>query len=304
MANAREMRLRIRRVKNIAQVTRALEAVSASRVRRAQEAVNASRAYAGKAFEVLQHLALQGGSMQNLHPLLEERSEIKAIDLLMISSDRGLAGAYNINVTRKALDFMTSKTVPIRWLTVGRKGRDLVYRRGANIAADFENFRDLPSYLDTNPIGQVLLEDYLNGTVDEVYLAYTDYISTVRQVPRVRRLLPLSAIDAEEQVMAEHLGGAESTVEVPYIYEPAPEELLDVILPRFTQVQIYQAVLESLASEHSARMVAMRNATDNANELVGSLQLAYNKARQLSVTSELLDIVGGVEAQSKAFADT
>ena len=303
MANAREMRLRIRRVKNIAQVTRALEAVSASRVRRAQEAVTASRTYAGKAFEVLQHLALQAGSSQRLHPLLEERPEVKAIDLLMISSDRGLAGAYNINITRDALDFANSKTVPIRWITVGRKGRDLVYRRGANIAADFENFRDLPSYLDTNSIGQVLLEDYLNGTVDEVYLAYTDYINTVRQIPRVRRLLPLSAIDAEEQVMAEHLGSAERTVEAPYIYEPAPEDLLNVILPRFTQVQVYQAVLESLASEHSARMVAMRNATDNANELVGGLQLAYNKARQLSVTSELLDIVGGVEAQTKALTD-
>lgn len=302
MANAREMRLRIRRVKNIAQVTRALEAVSASRVRRAQEAVAASRAYAGKAFEVLQHLALQPGSTQRLHPLLAERPEVKAVDLLMISSDRGLAGAYNINITRAAIDFSRAQSVPVRWLTVGRKGRDLAHRRGANIAADFENYRNIPSFVESGPIVRALLDDFLDGTVDEVYLAYTDYINTVRQIPRVKRLLPLSAEDAGQQVMEEHLGAQGRRVESAYIYEPGPEALLDVILPRFTQVQVYQALLESLASEHSARMVAMRNATDNANELVGSLQLAYNKARQLSVTSELLDIVGGVEALSKSLA--
>lgn len=299
MPNTREMRLRIRRVKNIAQVTRALEAVSASRVRRAQEAVTASRAYAGKAFEVLQHLALQPGSTQRLHPLLAEREQVRAIDLLMISSDRGLAGAYNMNITREAVEFARTQTVPVRWLTVGRKGRDLAYRRGARIAADFENFRNIPSFVDINPIAHVLLQDFLQGTVDEVYLAYTDYINTVRQVPRVSRLLPLSAAAAEDQVMAEHVGASERRVQAAYIYEPGPEALLDVILPRFTQVQVYQSILESLASEHSARMVAMRNATDNAHELVDSLQLAYNKARQLAITSDLLDIAGGVEALAK-----
>jgi F-type H+-transporting ATPase subunit gamma len=292
----REMRLRIRSVKNISQVTRALEAVSAARVRKAQQAVNASRAYAGRAFEVLQNLAKQGGSGQALHPLLTQRANVQAITVVLVSSDRGLAGAYNMNVARAAWQFAAKQTVPVKYVTIGRKGRDLTLRLGGKVVADFDNFRGSPTFVEVTPIAQLLLDEFNTGKTDQVYLAYTDFVSPARQVARVRQLLPLSTT-AEGQAMAEYIdAGDGKKAATEYIYEPNPVELLNTILPRFTQVQVYQAVLESLASEHSARMVAMRNATDNAKELANGLRLAYNKARQLGITSELLDIAGGVEA--------
>lgn len=294
----REMRLRIRSVKNISQVTRALEAVSAARVRKAQQAVAASRAYAGRAFEVLQYLASQSGNAQNLHPLLASRESVKSVSIILLTSDRGLAGAYNVNVVRAALSFARKQTVPVRWLTLGRKGRDLVYRVGQTIAADFETYRGSPAFSDVSPIARAALDDFLSGKADEVYVAYTDFVNAARQIPQVKRLLPLT-LEKETQVNPENIGEG-SGMGQEYLFEPNARALLDTVLPRFTQVQIYQSVLESLASEHSARMVAMRNATDNAKELITGLRLAYNKTRQLNITSDLLDIVGGVEALAKS----
>ena len=292
MASAREMRLRIRSVGNIAQVTRALEAVSASKVRKAQEAVVASRDYARRVSSVLGRIGTY--SQGSTHPLLVPRDKVENIGLLLISSDRGLAGPYNMNVTKAALEFAQGKSQTLRWVTVGQKGRDLAYARGANIVSDFSSFRSSPSFSDVTPIARVLIDDYLDSVVDEVYVAYTDYVNTLRQETRVVRIMPMTTgnieVNDNDQVTSEHVS------QVGYTYEPEPEELLEAILPRFTQVQVYQSVLESLASEHSARMVAMRNATDNANELSGALRLAYNKARQLSITSDLLDISGGAEA--------
>jgi len=291
VASAREMRLRIRSVGNIAQGTRALEAVSASKVRRAQAAVQASRDYARRVVAVMQRLGEHSGGAT--HPLLVPRDSVENVDLALVSSDRGLAGAYNMNVTRAALAFAQQKTQPVRWVTVGQKGRDLVYARGANIASDFRSFRGSPTFAEVTPIARVLLDDFLGGVVDEVYVAYTDYVNTLRQITRVERLLPLvPELPAEK--------AASGAAPVGYTFEPEPEELLGAVLPRFTQVQVFQAVLESLASEHSARMVAMRNATDNANELSSALRLAYNKARQLAITSDLLDIAGGAEALRQA----
>jgi len=297
VASAREMRLRIRSVGNIAQVTRALEAVSASKVRRAQAAVQASRDYARRVVAVMQRLGEHSGGAT--HPLLVPRDSVEKVGLALVSSDRGLAGAYNINITRAALAFAQQKTQPVRWVTVGQKGRDLVYARGANIASDFRSFRGSPTFAEVTPIARVLLDDFLGGVVDEVYVAYTDYVNTLRQITRVERLLPLvPKLPAEEDDGAEK--AASGGAPVGYTFEPEPEELLGAVLPRFTQVQVFQAVLESLASEHSARMVAMRNATDNANELSSALRLAYNKARQLAITSDLLDIAGGAEALRQA----
>ena len=297
MASAREMRLRIRSVGNIAQVTRALEAVSASKVRRAQAAVQSSRDYARRVVAVMQRLGEHTGGAT--HPLLVPRDSVENICLALISSDRGLAGAYNMNITRAALVFARQKTQPVRWVTVGRKGRDLVYGRGANITSDFHSFRGSPTFSEVTPIARVLLDDFVNGVVDEVYVAYTDYVNTLRQTTRVERLLPLSPELPLEEVRGAEEAGTDGAP-VGYTFEPEPEELLGAILPRFTQVQVFQAVLESLASEHSARMVAMRNATDNANELSSALRLAYNKARQLAITSDLLDIAGGAEALRQA----
>jgi len=289
------MRLRIRSVKNISQVTRALEAVSASKVRKAMAAVSATRAYASKAWQVLTHIARQPGR-ENLHPLLTRRSQVRNILVLVVSGDRGLAGAYNTNVIRYVTQRFGAAEVPARYIAVGRKGRDLLMRRRKQVIAEFSNLPAAPSFADVSAIGRMAVDEFLKGDTDEVYLVYTDFINMARQETVVKKLLPLEVGDESERVVAyeqKHLTAA-------YIYEPTESEILDEIVPRFTALQIYQAILESLASEHAARMVAMRNATDNALELVGDLQLQYNKARQQTITNDLLDIAGGAEALAKA----
>lgn len=297
MATAREIRRRIRSVRNIAKVTGALEAVSASKVRRAQQQALASRAYARAAFEILQDVALhhEGGFT---HPLLDQRPVVNRIGVVLITSDRGLAGPYNTNMVRVAIDFEKKQTVPVAYIAVGRKGRDLMLRRGSTIIADFSHLPGTPSILDIAPLSRTVMDDFLNGTIDEVYIAYTNFVNMLRQEPVVQRLLPLQPHRAETTARM-----GESTREGPravYLFEPDPQSILEEILPRFTELIIYQCLLESLASEHSARMVAMRNATENAHALVEDLTLSYNKARQLAITNEILDIVGGAEALAQA----
>ncbi|MBN2387471.1 MAG: ATP synthase F1 subunit gamma [Anaerolineales bacterium] len=297
MPSAREMRMRIRSVKNISQVTRALEAVSASKVRKAVAAVQATRAYATKAWQVLTHIAGQPGRA-NLHPLLTARSEIRNAMVVVISGDRGLAGAYNANVIRFTAQHFDQYPIPVRYLAVGRKGRDLLLRRRKPVIAEFSNLPAAPSFADVSAIGRLVVEEFLKGEVDEVHLVYTAFAGMVRQDTQVKKLLPLEFGETQDRVQAfEH-----HRLTAAYIYEPAEREILDEIIPRFTALQVYQAILESLASEHAARMVAMRNATDNALELVDNLQLAYNKARQQTITNDLLDIAGGAEALAQAIS--
>ena len=295
MASAREMRLRIRSVKNISQVTRALQAVSASKVRKAIEALMGTRPYASKAWQVLTHVAGQPGR-ETLHPLLTTRSSVENTLVVVISGDRGLAGAYNTNLIRFVQREFNSWPTPVKYIAVGRKGRDLLMRRRKEVMAEFSNLPAAPSFADVSAIGRLAVEEYLNGNADEVYLVYTDYINMVKQVPAVRKMLPLE-VDSGEGRVEEFNSSSTSAA---YIYEPAESEILDEIIPRFTALQVYQAVLESLASEHAARMVAMRNATENAKELVDGLQLEYNKVRQQSITSDMLDIAGGAEALAQA----
>jgi F-type H+-transporting ATPase subunit gamma len=187
-------------------------------------------------------------------------------------------------------------------ITVGRKGRDLMFRRGQRIIAEFSKIPAAPSILDVTPIARTALDEFLSGGVDEVVLAYTDFVSTLNQRPTIKRLLPILPDDVGEQAMAEYLhrDGRRAGPVMEYLYEPSPEAILGMLLPRLTEIQIYQAVLESQASEHSARMVAMRNATENAEALVGDLTLRLNKVRQQSITSELLDIAGGAEALARS----
>jgi F-type H+-transporting ATPase subunit gamma len=292
MANAREVRLRIRSVKNIAQVTRALQAVSASKVRKAMSAMLQTRPYATKAWQVLTHIANQPGRA-TLHPLLTPRAEDRNELVVLITGDRGLAGAYNSNIVRFALNRFNQSSVPVSYLAIGRKGRDMLFRRRKKVIAEFSNLPAAPSFADVSAIGRLAVDEFLSGKVDRVYLVYTDFINMVRQVPTIKQLLPLEFGQAEGRVAA-----FETTkiVHATYIYEPGETEILDEIVPRFTALQVYQAVMESLASEHAARMVAMKNATDSATEMAGALQLEYNKARQQGITSEILDIVGGSEA--------
>jgi len=297
MATAREVRLRIRSVKNIAQVTRALQAVSASKVRQAMAAMLQTRPYATKAWQVLTHIAGQPGR-EALHPLLTSREQVNNVLVVLLTGDRGLAGAYNTNIVRFTIQHFDHYEVPVRYVTVGRKGRDLMFRRGKEILAEFSNLPAAPAFSDVSPIGRIAVDEFLNGQSDEVYLVYTDFINMVRQVPTMKKLLPLEVDAGAERV--QEFARAERGPAAAYIYEPGEMEILDEIVPRFTALQVYQAVLESLASEHAARMVAMKHATDAATELASALTLEYNKARQQSITNEMLDIAGGAEALSQA----
>jgi F-type H+-transporting ATPase subunit gamma len=297
MASAREIKKRIRSVKNIAQITRALEATSASKVRRAQARVLASRAYAEKAWEILLNVQKSAQKGTPLHPLLTPRSDIKKVKVILITSERGLAGAYNTNMIRTAKRFGERLGLPIEYVTVGRKGRDSMVRVRENVVAEFVN-HDNPTIMDVSPIASIAIQEFLSGEVDEVFIAYTDFINTLTQAPRVLQLLPLMPYETDDKVVSEMLKAAPQVTSAvsDYEYEPNASAILDEIVPRFTTLQLYQAVLEAQASEHSARMVAMRNASENAGALTVDLTLQYNKARQAAITSEILDIVGGAEA--------
>jgi F-type H+-transporting ATPase subunit gamma len=297
MATARDIKRRIGSVNNISQVTRALEAVSASRVRKAQEQVMNTRPYAQKANEVLANVAAT--TLGSEHPLLEVHETVEAIDIILITSDRSLCGAYNDNIIRHALNFaLEHDGEDVRWIAVGRKGRDALLRAGQNVIAEFSN---LPTPLRINdiiPIANIVLDEYNNRTSDQVFIAYTDFINTLTQSPTVFNVLPLKAYAAssplEEDLVAQ---SPEVTISRrDYLYEPDPTSILDEVIPRFVTLLIYQAFLESLASEHSARMIAMRNASENAKALSEDLKLEYNNVRQAAVTAEILDIVGAVNA--------
>lgn len=298
MATAREIRKRIRSVNNIGQITRALEAVSASRVRKAQARVLASRAYSSKALEIL--LNVQSTFQQGVppHPLLTNREEVNRILVVLLTSERGLAGAYNTNMIRVAQRFEARVGKPVDFITVGRKGRDTMIRTGANVVAEFEMPAE-PTIADIAPISRLAIEMFLSGQVDDVYIAYTDFINTLTQRPMMLGWLPFTPHKIDNQVISEE--NIKETPEVTtegldYEYEPNPVAILDEIVPAFSELILYQAVLEAQASEHSARMVAMRNASDNAKQLASDLTLVYNKARQAGITAEILDIVGGAEA--------
>lgn len=286
-ATVRELKRRIQSVKNIGQVTRAMEAVAASKMRRAQEATLASREYADKAWEVLTFLASQPTQPEVPTPLLEQRP-VEDIGLILITPDRGLAGALVSNILRKAVDFIKAQDVPVSVIAVGRKGVIFMGHHNYPLHATFSDIPDLPTTVDLAPISRLAVDDFVNGTFDQIYLCHTDFINTLRQDPVARQLLPIRPAPPAERLTAE------------YEFEPDPQSILNEILPRFTLFQIYQAVLEAQASEHSARMVAMRNATENAEDLAQDLTLEYNKARQTEITLEILDIAGGAEALAKA----
>jgi F-type H+-transporting ATPase subunit gamma len=293
MASTREIRRRIRSIHNIAKVTKAMETVAASKMRKAQQQVLATRPYAAKSWEVLTYLARLRPIAAAEQPLLQQR-EVQRVNLLLITADRGLAGAYNSNIIRKAAlqihqwEEVEGKQVSL--VTIGRKGRDWMLRHGPPLRAEFTGLSDRPTSNDIAPVANVVIEDFINGQSDAVYHATTDFINTLRQEPDIRQLLPIVPAVPEVSMAAD------------YIFEPDPQTILSEVLRGITELQILQAVYEAIASEQSARMVAMRNATDAANDLIGELTLSYNKARQEAITKELLDIVGGAAAlgQGKA----
>ena len=283
MASIRQIRRRIRSIENTGKVTKAMEMIAASRMRRAQASVLAGRPYSEKIQEVIAHLAAQPGEDEGVQPLLERRP-VNRIEVLHISPDRGLCGGMHSNLNRRVGQFILEQQVPVTAIVVGRKGRDFMVRYGQDVRAVFINMGDRPSVADTLATSQMVINDYADGTVDEVYMSYVEFVSTTVQRPVVTRLLPITPADLP------------ATERVGYIYEPNSLTVLGSLLPRFVEMQVYHALLELIASEQSARMVAMRNATENAGEMVQDLTLLANKVRQESITNELLDILGGVAA--------
>lgn len=285
MANIRLIRRRIRGVQSTAKITRAMEMIATSKMHRAQEAGVAGRPYDQKIRQVIADLAAMRQTGET-HPLLQKR-EVKKIAIVHISPDRGLCGGLITNLNRGTASFILEHKIPVTLVGVGRKGVDFMRRYGREMRAEFIQLGDRPSLLDTLAISRVVIDDYTTGYVDEVYLVYTKYVSTMLQTPVMEKLLPI-----EPSLSTQHAASSD------FDYEPNPESVLGALLPRFVEMEIYHAILESIASEQSARMVAMRSATDNAAELIQDLTLMYNKARQEAITTELLDISGGVAAQS------
>jgi F-type H+-transporting ATPase subunit gamma len=300
LPSIREIRRRIRSIKNISQVTRAMQMVAASRMRRAQEQVLATRPYTEKAWEILTHLASQRGVDETVHPLLELREEIRTVGMVFITADKGLCGSYNHAMIQQAWRFISELPYPVELITIGRRGRDAMWRLRQTIVAEFSDLPPQPRLLDITPIARTVIDGFVSGEYDIVYLAHADFINTLTQRPAIWQLLPIRPLHLGVTPISEHGEPRPQLTTVEYIYEPDPRAILDTVLPRFTELQVYQAVLEALASEHSARMVAMRNATENANELLADLTLTYNRARQEAITKEMLDIAGGAEALAKA----
>ena len=284
MANIREIRNRIRSVRNTAKVTRAMEMIAASKMRRSQQRLIAGRPYSETITEIIGHITGQASDgAGDTHPLMVTRDP-KKIRVIHVTPDRGLCGGLVGNLNRSLSRFIGGQDLPVDSVVIGRKGRDFASRSNIEIRSSFTDIGDTPSLSDTKEIAEVVISDYENGDVDEVYISYSKFVSTVVQQPIIKKLLPVEATDVESS----NRGG--------YIYEPNPAEILDSLLPKFVQVQIYHSILESIGSEHSARMVAMSSATDSANEMIQGLILLMNKVRQASITTELLDIVGGVAA--------
>ncbi len=289
MANTREIRRRIRSVENTAKITNAIQLVAASKMRRAQDRALQARPYAEKMQAVLGHLSGVAGDPDTAHPLLERR-EINETAVILITPDRGLCGGLIANLERHTGEIVLGPEAggsgDISMIPVGRKGGDYFQRFGINFRASFQELGDYPGLAETQPISRIAIDDYTEGHVDQVLLVYASFVNTVSQVPVTVPILPVEPPASEE----------ETSGETQYIFEPSPQEVLADLLPRYVDLLVYQAVLEAAASEQSARMVAMRNATDAANDMISDLTLVYNKARQEQITSELLDITGGVEA--------
>ena len=282
MANTQDLRRRSKSIRNTAQITKAMQMVAASKMRKAQLHALAGRPYAGLMNRVL--VSLQERTDATLHPLLQVR-EVKRELVIVISTDKGLAGALNTNLLREAANFDPEKSV---YVVLGRKARQFLARTRREILADFE-LRDAPAFVETKAVAQFVTERFLSGEVDRVSVLFSHFVNTINQKPVVRTLLPITNFEVTQAEGAGRSGDGRDPM-VGYIFEPSPEAVLDVMLPYYLQYQLFQMILDARASEHSARMVAMKNATDNAKQFIKDLTLEYNKARQASITTELLEI--------------
>lgn len=289
MATIRQLRRRIQSVKNTAKITNALQLVAASKMRRAQDRALQAKPYSEKLRTVIAGLAAATVDPEKpAHPLLVTR-EVKNIGLLHITPDRGLCGGLNANLNRSAGTWVAMQHEPVDVVAVGKKGRDFFIRAHVHVVAEFTELGDYPAQSDAASIARLIMNDYLEGVIDRVFISYPEFVSTAVQRPVIRQLLPIEPPEMGEGEDGE--GFAQD-----YIFEPSPQEVLAQLLPRYVEMQVYEAILQNAASFQSAQMVAMKNATDNANEITRELTLTYNKARQEQITKELLDIVGGAAA--------
>jgi F-type H+-transporting ATPase subunit gamma len=295
MATPRQIRSRIRVAKNIQQITKAMKMVAAARLRRAQEAVGAARPYAEKMREVLQSLESGGASSGVQHPLLRKtQGEPQNVGVILITGDRGLCGAYNSNVIRRAQQIVQPYgTGRVQMVCIGKKGAAFFRRRGYSIVAEHSVPATGLSFAEAQVLAQAARVLFEEGRIDALYLVYTQFASAMTQRPQTLQILPIQPPSGEKTAGAEAAG---STVQASYIFEPNPEEILGSLLPRYVDTQIYQAVVESIASEHGARMTSMSSATDNAGKMISGLTLSLNRARQATITKEIAEIVGGAEA--------
>lgn len=283
MANTKDIRRRIKSIRNIGQLTKAMQMVAASKMRKAQNVALAGRPYSTLMNRVL--VSLQQRTDSKLHPLLQVR-EVKKELVVVISTDKGLAGALNTNLLREAANFDPDKT---SYVTSGRKARQFLARTRRDMLADFE-LKDAPAFTETKEIAKFCIEKFLSGEVDKVSVLYTHFINTVNQKPVVRTLLPISSFELPQGAAEGATSQDSPDPMIGYLFEPSPEGVLDVMLPYYLHYQVFQMILDARASEHSARMVAMKNATDNAKQFIKDLTLEYNKMRQASITTELLEI--------------
>lgn len=291
MASLRDIRKRIRSVKNTRQITKAMKMVSAAKLRKAQDAILAARPYATMLDQIIADLSARSGDDNLTHPLLAARP-VKRVELITLTSDRGLAGGFNSNVTRRANRFLYENTglENIQISTVGRKGNDFFRNRNQTVRKDFGGLYQRLSYRAAADIAEELVASYLNGEVDAVHVVYNEFLSAINQKVVVTQLLPLQTLSA---------GGAPSegaASMVDFKYEPDRQAVLDRLVPQAVNIKFYRALLESVASEHGARMSAMENATSNASDMISSLTLTYNRTRQAVITKELMEIVSGAEA--------
>jgi len=285
MANLRDIKKRIKSVKNTQQITKAMKMVSAAKLRRAEESVKQARPYANKMLGVLSSLALRADS--SAHPLLARR-EVKKVAVIVITSDRGLCGAFNSGIIKKADSFLRLNKMnyeSIGLTVVGRKASEHYKRTGGQINKEHTNILYGFGYHTAAGIAGDIINAYANEEVDEVYLLYNEYKSALVQEATLERLLPITPLEGETEMSV-----------VDYIYEPNKDSILEEILPKHVEIQVYRALLESIASEHGARMAAMDSATRNAKDMIGRLTLFYNRARQATITKELVEIVSGAEA--------
>jgi F-type H+-transporting ATPase subunit gamma len=283
----RVIRRKIRSIGNIKKITRAMQMVSAAKLKKVQERLLTIRPYADKITSFMEGLAERGGDLR--HPLLETRETVRRIGVVVIMADKGLCGSYNSNMLRHAQRFLAEQGKPARITPIGRKAVDAFRRSDAEIGETHQMIPTGVTFAEVRKMAQPLVRSFLDGAVDEVHLLFTRYVNAITFRPGQVRFLPVSAPKTAG-------GGAETPGATDYLYEPEPAKILETLLPRYVEVTFHRLLLESMSSEHAARMNAMRNATDNASELISSLTLTYNKARQAGITKELLDIVGGVEA--------